>query len=204
MGSVPQRRTVQTSSRPGKGKPQGWQAKLLSWQAMVAAGIGAAATIIAAIISIHGGSTESVKTPVQGSSQDVAISSFSLNPISVYGTVQDWSALQGEGAEIFVVVPRTGNWLVSPPADVFANDKWAVSDWKLNQVPTGQRLTAVIMLPAYTIGNNIVTAGSAAPASAPLPGGAARPTTATYVSELAQYGPNNPSAQAISSSIRVP
>jgi hypothetical protein len=150
--------------RPRKGKLQ-------RWQVVLAAIIAAVASIVVALISSIGSSSNANTSGLAPENAGIsmlgvsaAITSFSSMPAphtteiySFFGTVQGWSFVKQDNAEIFVVsrpanaaVSSPQQWLVSPPAQVFDGRKW-VLHWRVSDPPPDSRWFAII-----TIGDQLI------------------------------------------------
>lgn len=158
------------ASKATTGKPRRRKLKLRKWQATIVAVIGGTATIVAAIITIHGGPPAPAPTATSSSSPGTAgaapgASISRLTYVSVpppptqqwtfYGSVTD--APVTSRYEIYVITPnpsrtavRAQQWLVSPPAQLSADGSWQVH-WKLSLAVSGS-FKPVIIYGALAIG----------------------------------------------------
>lgn len=117
----------------------------------------------------------------------------------IRGTVQDWAAVSGVGAEVFVATRRAGvvparagraPWIVSPPAQVSPGGAWVVQ-LRLANPPSDGEWVPVLMVPSYVGAFPIDVDG----------GGRPQPPT-DLSSELARQGPGAPDIRAIGTFIR--
>jgi hypothetical protein len=117
----------------------------------------------------------------------------------IRGTVQDWAAVSGFGAEVFVVTRRAGMvparagrppWIVSPPAQVSPGGVWVVR-LRLANPRSDVEWAPVLMVPSYVGAFPIDVDG----------GGRPQPPT-DLSSELARQGPGAPDIRAIGTSVR--
>jgi hypothetical protein len=117
----------------------------------------------------------------------------------IRGTVQDWAAVSGFGAKVFVMTRRAGMvparagprpWIVSPPAQVSSGGVWVVQ-LRLANPPSDVEWVPVLMVPSYV---------GAFPID--IDGGESPPPPTDLSSELARQGPGAPDIRAIGTSVR--
>ncbi|SEO36145.1 hypothetical protein SAMN05216267_102474 [Actinacidiphila rubida] len=200
------------STPPATGRRRQW--RLGTWQTVIAAVIGAAGAIAAAVVPLLASSTSGPSpgplppSPVISSPSDhpaVAISTVSQAPLAngaVEYTFTGTSAHTDPATMMIFVIARNprpaalgGTWLVSPAATVEGDGDWSVS-WKVASLPAQVKWIATI----YGSYDSSCSAGGECATSPPVvcpsdcvnpsSAPAAAPAPSSPADELARLGPD--------------